>query len=178
MSAISFKTELFTIGKMTILQLPQDESAKLPSRGQVMVEATINGHNVKMPLEPDGKWSHWLEITPELQKQIDAKAGDTVSVSMTPTKEWFDPEVPTDLMKAVNEDKVAHALWQKITPMARWEWVRWTRATSSQETRDRRIKVAISKMNKGERRPCCWNRNLCTDPSVFKNGVLLEPATV
>jgi hypothetical protein len=83
--------------------------------------------------------------------------------------------VPADLNEALAFDPQANALWVKITPMARWDWLRWIRATNNQETRNRRIEVALSKLNAGERRPCCFNRNSCTEPEVSKNGVLIEP---
>lgn len=176
MTAISFKTKLFRIGSWTILLLPKDASAKLPSRGQTMVEATINGITIKTPLEPDGNWSHWLAVDQKLQKATEATAGDTVTVTMTPIKDWPEPLVPADMQRALAASPKAHALWERITPMARWEWVRWVRSTNKQETRDHRVEVACSKLRAGERRPCCWNRNLSTEPSVSKNGVLLVPA--
>ena len=172
---ISFKTKLFTIGSWTILRLPEEASAKLPSRGQVIVKGTINGLEFKTPLEPDGNWSHWFKVDSNLQKDAHIAAGDTVSLSIRVTKDWPEPEVPTDLMKAVEADPKVHDIWRDITPMARWEWVRWTRSTNNAETRKRRVEVACSKMLSGERRPCCWNRSLSTEPSVSKNGVLLDP---
>ncbi|HZT95485.1 MAG TPA: YdeI/OmpD-associated family protein, partial [Chloroflexota bacterium] len=64
----------------------------------------------------------------------------------------------------------------EITPMARWEWVRWVNATRNPDTRRRRVEVTISKMSNGKRRPCCFNLAACTDPELSKNGRLLEPA--
>lgn len=171
--AITFKTKLFKIGSWTILQLPQEASAKLPSRGQTMVEGTVNGMPIKTPLEPDGKWSHWVRVDNLLKN---AAAGDTVAVSLHSIKDWPEPEVPADLRKAIAANAKVSALWQRITPLARWEWIRWTRATEKSETRRKRIEVAISKMKAGERRPCCWNRNLCSEPTVSKGGVLLDPS--
>lgn len=171
---ITFSTKLYTIGKTVILRLPKDASAQLPSRGQVIVEGTLNGVVFKRPLEPDGMWSHWFTPDAKLLKAAQAKSSDTVTVTMQSIKDWPEPEVPIDLLKAIKKDVEVRALWEKITPMARWEWVRWTRSTSRAETRARRIEVACSKMKSGERRPCCWNRNLCTDPLLSKNGVLLD----
>ena len=91
-----------------------------------------------------------------------------------PIKNWPDPDTPNDIMQALQDNAQAYGLWQQITPMARWEWVRWIRSTGRTETREKRIRVACSKLASGERRPCCWNRNLCTEPSVSKNGVLLS----
>lgn len=171
-------TQLFKIGAWTILRLPEDASAKLPSRGQVMVEGTINGFHFQTPLEPDGKGSHWFRIDDHLSKSANIAAGDTVTMEIEPSKQWPEPEVPTDIKKALAGNPQVRDLWVKITPMARWEWIRWIRSTGRQETREKRIDVALSKMQNGERRPCCWNRNLSTEPSVSKNGALLEPTQV
>lgn len=138
-----------------------------------MVKGTLNGIQFQTPLEPDGKWSHWFKVEKDMQKSISAQAGDTVVVALEATKEWPEPDVSSDLIAAIEADAKVRSLWANITPLARHEWVRWVRSTDKQETRKRRIEVACSKMRSGERRPCCWNRNLSTEPSVSKNGILL-----
>jgi hypothetical protein len=176
MSVINFKAKPFKIDSWTILRLPDEASKKLPSRGQAMVEGTINGYRFQTPLEPDGKWSHWFRVDDSLGKAAKIKAGDTVTLAIEPVKVWPEPDLPADFKKAVETDKKALEVWSKATPMAHWEWIRWIRSTNKQETHDRRIEVGLSKLRSGERRPCCWNRNLSTEPSVSKNGVLLTPA--
>jgi hypothetical protein len=173
MSTIRFETNLFTIGSWTILRLPESASAKLPSRGQTMVEGTINGFHFQTPLEPDGKLSHWFRVDKAMREAAGVDAGDTVTLSIEPTKAWPEPDDGKSALAAIPE---AYSLWQQITPMARWEWIRWIRSTGQTETRQRRVEVACSKLKAGERRPCCWNRNLCTEPSVSRNGVLFEAA--
>jgi len=81
-----------------------------------------------------------------------------------------------NIAAALAADPQARTLWTAVTPMARWEWIRWIRATNRVETRNRRIEVAVSKLRAGERRPCCFNSSMCTEPTVSKNGALLEPA--
>lgn len=175
MSTIRFEATLFNIGSWTILRLPQEASAKLPSRGMTMVEGTINCFHFQAALEPDGKGSHWFRIDKTMREAARADAGDTVMLEVEPTKKWLEPEVPADVKKALSAVPQAYALWMKITPSARWDWIRWIRATKQPETRQHRIEVACSKLKDGERRPCCFNRNLCTEPSVSHNWVLLEP---
>jgi hypothetical protein len=175
MSTILFETTPLKIGEWTILRLPESASAKLPSRGMTLVEGTINGFRSKIVLEPDGKGSHWFRVDSGLREAAGIDAGDTVTMAVEPCKELPEPEVPADLNKALASDPQANALWVKITPMSRWDWLRWIRATKNQETHNRRIEVAISKLKAGERRPCCFNRNRCTEPEVSKNGVLIEP---
>lgn len=43
MSTICFEVTPLELGDWTILRLPDSASAKLPSRGMVLVEGTING---------------------------------------------------------------------------------------------------------------------------------------
>lgn len=175
MATIRFKTMPLKIGDWTILKLPKSVSAKLPSRGMALVEGTINGFRSKIVLEPDGKGSHWFVVDSSLRKTADIDAGDTVTIVVEPSKAWPEPDVPADLNKALASDQKANALWKDITPMARWDWLRWIRSTNNRETRSHRIEVALSKLRSGERRPCCFNRNLCTEPEVSKNGILIEP---
>jgi len=175
MSTIRFKTTPLKIGGWTLLRLPESASAKLPSRGMTLVEGTINGFRSKIVLEPDGKGSHWFRIDSALREATGIDAGGAVTMAIEPSKEWPEPEVPADLHKALASDPQANALWVKITPMARWDWLRWIRATNNRKTRSRRVEVALSKLRSGERRPCCFNRNQCTEPDVSKNGVLIEP---
>ena len=175
MSTIHFEAKLFKIGLWTLLRLPESASAKLPSRGMTMVEGTINGFRFQAALEPDGKGSHWFRVDKTMLEAAGADAGDTVTLAIEPTKEWPEPEVPADLKSALTDSPQVYKLWMDITPLARWDWIRWIRATKQPETRKRRIEVACSKLKAGTRRPCCFNRNLCTEPSVSNNGVLLSP---
>jgi hypothetical protein len=175
MSTIRFETTPLKIGDWTVLRLPERASAKLPSRGMALVEGTINGFRSKIVLEPDGQGGHWFKVDSGLREAAGIVAGNTVTMAVEPSKMWPEPEVPADLNKALASDPQANALWVKITPLARWDWLRWVRATGNQETRSRRIEVALSKLKAGERRPCCFNRNHCTEPEVSKNGMLIGP---
>lgn len=146
-----------------------------------MVKGNINGAPFKTLLEPDGQYgsgvkpSHWFSPDKKLLSEAHAEVGDTVQVSLEPTKEWIEPEVPEDLEKALKTSPKAEALWKDITPLARWDWIRWIRAVKTPETRVKHIKVALDKLNKGMRRPCCFNRNLCSEPAVSNNWHLLMP---
>jgi hypothetical protein len=175
MPTIRFETTPLKIGEWTILRLPEKVSAMLPSRGMALVEGTINGFHSKLVLEPDGRGSHWFRVDSKLRKAANIDTRGPVTIAVEPSKEWPEPDVPTDLNNALASDLEANVLWVKLTTMARWDWLRWIRATHNPETRSRHIEVALSKLKAGERRPCCFNRNLCTEPEVSKNGVLIEP---
>lgn len=64
--------------------------------------------------------------------------------------------MPADLEQAIVGSPKVLALWADITPLARNEWICWVENAKKDETRKRRITVGLSKMSRGERRPCCW----------------------
>jgi hypothetical protein len=165
-----------TIDTTTVLRLPETVSKELPSRGQVAVHGTINGVEFQTVLEPDGNLGHWMRVDDTLRRGAGISPGDTATLDIEVTKEWPEPSVPRDLENALAAapQKVQN-LWHEITPMARWEWVRWVNATKNPDTRRRRVEVSISKMQSGKRRPCCFNLSACTDPDLSKNGRLRKP---
>ena len=172
---IRFDAALSKIEKSTILRLPKGASGKLPSRGQVAVQGTINGHRFETVLEPDGDFGHWMRIDRKLQGGAGLHEGDTATLAIEAVKQWPEPVVPQDLRKALAAaPQKIQDLWNEITPMARWEWVRWVNATKDPDTRKRRVAVSLSKLKSGKRRPCCFNLAACTDPNLSKNGRLTE----
>lgn len=146
-----------------------------------MVKGTLNGVSFKTLLEPDGKYgpglkpSHWFRPDKKLLEDARAKVGDTVKVELESTKDWIEPEVPEDVKKALSTSSKAQDLWNDITPLAHWDWIRWVRAVKTSETRQKHLDVMLDKLNKGMRRPCCFNRSLCSVPEVSHNWVLLDP---
>ena len=171
---IRFDAALQTINGRAIVRLPETASKKLPSRGQVAVRGRINGRTFQTVLEPDGRFGHWMSVDGRLQEAAGVRAGDTASIEVEPAVEWPEPSVPPDLRRALGRaPRQIRELWEAITPMSRWEWVRWVEATKNPETRKRRVEVALSKMRSGKRRPCCFDLASCTDPDLSKSGKLV-----
>lgn len=138
-----------------------------------MVEGTANGSHFRAPLEPDGNKGHWLNVSKGMLEVARADPGDTITLEIGVSQDWPEPQVPEDLKGALKNSEEAHRTWEDITPAAHWDWIRWIRSTKNPETRRRRIEVACSKLGAGMRRPCCFNRNMCTEAEVSNNGVLL-----
>lgn len=159
-----------------LVRLPQEASARLPSRGQVAVHATLEGHPFETVVEPDGRGGHWVRVDRLLQEAVGIGPGDNLELTLVVALNWPEPDVPEDLARVLAEAPARiRDVWQDITPMARWEWVRWVQATRNPSTRQRRVEVSISKMDHGKRRPCCFDLSSCTDPDLAKSGKLREP---
>jgi len=177
-SGLRFDATVYTVGGASLLRLPEKASERLPSRGQVAVQGTINGHQLQTVLEPDGSFGHWMKLDERVQTTTGLRPGDTATLELEPAEEWPEPKVPRDLQSALaTAPKNIQLLWREITPMARWEWVRWVNATRNPDTRQRRVEVTISKMKSGKRRPCCFDLSACTDPELSRSGKLIEPAS-
>ena len=170
---ITFTANAELLGARPILRLPQDASDQLPSRGQVAVNGTLDGTEFSTVIEPDGRRGHWISLDDDQWEALGAKEGAEVEVGLTPTKNWPQVTVPSDLRTALDGAGDLDDVWSGLTPMARWEWVRWIKATKNADTRARRVEVAISKLESGKRRPCCFDLSSCTDPELSKSGKLL-----
>jgi uncharacterized protein YdeI (YjbR/CyaY-like superfamily) len=66
-------------------------------------------------------------------------------------------KLPADFKKVITSRREVLSLWEDITPLARNEWICWVTSGKKTETRNIRIKKALSKLSGGMRRPCCWS---------------------
>jgi hypothetical protein len=174
-TSIRFEASLDTIANSTIVRLPGEASRLLPSRGQVAVCGLMNGQAFRAVVEPDGMKGHWIRVDPDLRRAVGLAADDIVDVTVEPTRDWPEPNMPADFAQALaSAPQRIRSIWDDITPMARWEWVRWINATANPATRQRRVEVSLSKMDHGKRRPCCFDLSACTDPTVSRNGKLRD----
>ncbi len=142
----------------TFLRLPEEASSRLWSRGMVAVEGTFQGVPFAAVLEPDGEGGHWLRLDAELSRG--AKVGDTVTLVVAPATVEPEPDVPEGLRTELDRaTDLARETWSAITPAARRDWVSWIVSAKKPETRAKRTAVAVDKLSKGDRRPCCFDRS-------------------
>lgn len=175
MTGIAFEAELISVRGRTILRLPDPASKALPSRGQVAVTGRLGGHPFETVIEPDGEMGHWMNVGDGIRQAARVGPGDRVSVELEVRAEWPEPVVPDDLAAALAaaSPKVREK-WADITPMARWEWVRWVHETRNPATRAVRIEKTVSKLEGKHRRPCCFNLASCTDPELSRSARLVS----
>ena len=99
--AVRFEATPYAIDRPAILRLPEKASNQLPSRGQVAVQAAVNGHACQTVAEPDGESGHWVRIDAKQQRAAALRAGDTAGVELVPLEDWPEPTVPRDLQAAL-----------------------------------------------------------------------------
>ena len=149
--------------------LPGEASATLPRRGRTSVDGTLNGQRFRAVLEPDGKKSHWLKIDPALQSASNTTFGDVARFEITPVAREPEPEVPADLLEALQASPPSRATWEATTTLARVDWIHWVVSAKQAKTRAKRIGDACDKLAAGEKRVCCF------DPSGFYSKAIRAP---
>lgn len=149
------------------LRLPQPASDRLPSRSMVSVEGTFQGQEFFTTLEPDGEGGHWMRVEDGLIVRAQVAEGFDVQVAIRPMDKEPEPKVPPDVQSAFDSaEPKARETWAAITPLARRDWIFWITSAKKQETRVKRICVALSKLSAGSRRPCCFDRSGMYDKSL------------
>jgi len=64
--------------------------------------------------------------------------------------------VPEDIKEVLSANPELLLKWNKLTPLARNEWICWTTIVKKQETRDEHVKRLSEEILEGKKRPCCW----------------------
>ncbi|OGG65262.1 hypothetical protein A3I99_03655 [Candidatus Kaiserbacteria bacterium RIFCSPLOWO2_02_FULL_45_11b] len=64
--------------------------------------------------------------------------------------------VPKDLRVVLEKNADVLELWNKLTPLARNEWICWVTIVKKAETRAEHLVRLTEELRDGKRRPCCW----------------------
>lgn len=135
-------------------RVPADAVKGVPWTG--FVEGTMEGFPFRAPAAKSPSGEAVIVVSPSLAAAVGAGPGDSVAVELTRLGDEPEVRTPADLLAALGLAPSALELWQKVTPMARREWVRWIASAKKAETRSRRIAAACDMLAQGKRRPCCF----------------------
>ena len=86
-------------------------------------------------------------------------------------------EAGDDLQAAVRSDPKVLALWEKLTPLGRNEFICWVEDAKQPTTRQRRIARTCEELLEGKKRPCCWAGCIHRPdkpPSPWQQAALIE----
>jgi uncharacterized protein YdeI (YjbR/CyaY-like superfamily) len=71
-------------------------------------------------------------------------------------KEGVVHPLPADMREALASNPALLDKWNRLTPLARNEWICWTTIVKKPETRLEHIIRLSEQILEGHRRPCCW----------------------
>ncbi len=73
-----------------------------------------------------------------------------------PIKTGVVHRVPGDLKSALLGNDDVLAIWNKLTPLARNEWICYITIAKTAKTRGEHLARMSGDLRKGKKRPCCW----------------------
>ena len=65
-------------------------------------------------------------------------------------------KLTNDIKTALTSDSKAYQAWEKLTPLARNEWICWVTFVKQDKTRVEHVTRMVSELKEGKKRPCCW----------------------
>jgi hypothetical protein len=137
-------------GGGAFVEVPFDVEKAFGSK-KPKIKAMIEGVPYRGLLTRMGGPNHILIILKGIREQIGKSFGDKVKITVEPDTEPRVIEVPRDLMKELNKDKTAKAIFDKLSHTHRREYVMWINEAKKEETRQNRIVKAIEMLKKGKK---------------------------
>lgn len=89
-------------------------------------------------------------------------------------------EAGADLQEGLRSDSRIFALWARLTPLGRNEFICWVDDAKQPKTRQRRIERTSKALMEGKKRPCCWAGCIHRSdkaPSRWQQAVLIDRKT-
>ena len=133
-------------GGGTLVPIPKDVAARLGLKGMPKVQAVIAGTPYRGSLMPMGDGTYCLGVLKSIQEAAGVGQGDTVTIDLELDTAPRTVELPADLAKAIAGDKRATAAWQALSFTNKKEMARSLEETKRQETRERRLALALEKL--------------------------------
>src|SRR5689334_22761879 len=136
------------IGTWTNLTVPFDTEREFGTRARIKVKVTLDGLPVRGTLLPTGEGGHILVVKKEIRDAIRKEAGDSVDVTMEEDIEPRSVKIPRDFRTAIDGDAKAKAAFQRMAYSHQKAYVDWIEQAKRRETRDTRIRGAITMISR------------------------------
>lgn len=152
MGEIEIETTLRKRGPAAAVVLDEDQVAVVGEGAKAFpVTATINGHTWAGRVARMGG-EFLLGMSKAVRTAAQAEAGDTVSVRIVLDDQPRAVEVPPDLQAALDGDPEAKARYEALAYTHRKEFARWVAEAKREETRQKRVLLALQMLHAGKTR--------------------------
>ena len=121
---------------------PYDVEKEFGAKGNVPVQATLNGVSYSGSLMKYGHAQHMLGVLKSIRHQIGAGVGDEIQVEMWKDEGSRTVEVPPDLLEAMRSGEVLE-FFEGLSYTHRKEYCRWITDAKKEDTRVKRVAKAI-----------------------------------
>lgn len=149
MTAQTFRVTVRKSGSKTQIPLPFDPNAVWGTKQRHHITGTINGCQVRGPLETDG--SHYvLRLGAAWRRDNSVEAGAEVEVVLSPEGPQNDT-LSADIAAALYAEPQAKAFFEALATFYRKGYIRWIEGAKRPETRAARIAEMVQLLKAGKK---------------------------
>ncbi len=138
-------------GAWVFLHLPKASAKEFGTKARVSVKVTAGGTTFRVSAFPDGEGGHQLNFNKAMQSAADWTPGKAVDVVVEADTTPRTVAPPKDLKAALAKSAKAKATFAGLAPSHRKAYVDWITEAKRAETREKRLKEAVARLEKGEK---------------------------
>ncbi|WP_234401266.1 YdeI/OmpD-associated family protein [Pseudoalteromonas sp. T1lg23B] len=101
--------------------------------------------------------SHFNSYLSQTDKKANTHFAELARFEIRGIDKEPEPDVPYDLLKALEQDPPALETWQATTTIARVDWIHRITTAKQAKTRLKRVNDACSMLSEGKKRVCCFD---------------------
>jgi len=151
MGTLKLTSTLQARGPAAAVVLDDNQVAELgEGKKRFPVRATINGYSWRTTVTPV-RGENLLGLNREVRTGAGVEAGDTVEVLIELDAEPREVELPEALATALAGDAAAQAAFEALSFTHRKEYARWIAEAKREETRDKRVAEALTRLRAGQK---------------------------
>jgi len=143
---MKFKTTILQTGNNTGILLSEEVLEALGGGKKPLVVVTLNGYTYRGAVGKMGE-NYLVSLSAENRKNAGVKGGDTLEVTIELDTAPRTVEVPQELQKALDKNKIAKANFEKLAPSKKKAIVLAISDAKTEETKSRRIEKAIADLS-------------------------------
>jgi uncharacterized protein YdeI (YjbR/CyaY-like superfamily) len=96
-----------------------------------------------------GEGQHFMMVNKEMWEGAKIQEGRAVEVVLEKDTDLRTVEIPRDLMTALSQHRTARKIFESLSYTHKKEYVRWIESAKRSETRERRIRIAVTRISQG-----------------------------
>jgi hypothetical protein len=143
---MKIKTTITQTGNNTGIEVTEQQLEKLAGGKKPLVIFTLNNYSYRSAVGKMGD-KFMISLSAENRKNANVKGGDSVEINIELDTSARTVEVPIDLQKAFDKNKIAKANFEKLAPSKKKAIVISISEAKTEETKVKRIVKAIEELS-------------------------------
>lgn len=129
----------------TYIEIPFDVEKEFGAK-RVKVKAKFDGIDYRGSIVSMGQGCYMIGITKAIRKQIGKDAGDSILVEIEKDEDIREIELPSDFKNKLEQNEQGLKFYNSLSYSAKRKYYQWITSAKKEETRQKRIKEAILKL--------------------------------